>query len=48
MSLLNFGFTQEKKGDSVAEDLIKQSTNGPAAEDEIQIKNKKYDMQQKH
>ena len=48
MSLLNFGFIQEKKRDGVAEDLIKQGTNGPAAEDEIQIKNKKYDMQQKH
>ena len=48
MSLLNFRFVQEKKQDGVAEDLIKQSTNGPAAADEIQIKNKKYDMQQKH
>ena len=46
MNLLNFGFTQEKKVDSVAEDQHKWSANGPAAADEIQTKNKKYDTQQ--
>jgi len=43
MSLLNFGFTQEKKGDGVAEDQRKCSADGPAAADEVQTKNKKYD-----
>ena len=46
MSLSNFGFTQEKKGYGVAEDQLKRSTDGPAGE--IQTKNKKYDMPQKH
>ena len=41
MSLLNFGFTQEKKGDGVAEDQQKRRADGPAAADEIQTKNKK-------
>lgn len=43
---LELGFTQEKKVDSVAEDQHKWSANGPAAADEIQTKNKKYDTQQ--
>ena len=47
MSLLNFGFTQEKKGDDVAEDQHKRSTDGPATADEIQTKNKKCDTQRK-
>ena len=47
MSLLNYGFTQKKKGDGVAEDQSKQSADGPAAADEIQTKNKKYDTQRK-
>jgi len=47
MSLLNFGFTQEKKGDGVAEDQRKCSADGPAAADEVQTKNKKYDTQRK-
>ena len=38
MNLLNFGFTQKKNVDSVAEDQHKWS--------EIQTKNKKYDTQQ--
>ena len=46
MNLLNFGFTQQKKGDGVAEDQCKWSADGPAAADEIQTKNKKYDTQQ--
>ena len=36
------------KGDGVAEDQHKQSADGPAAADEIQTKNKKYDTQRKH
>jgi len=47
MSLLNFGFTQEKKGHGVAEDQCKRSADGPAAADEVQTKNKKYDTQRK-
>ena len=43
MSLLNYGFTQKKKGDGAAEDQRKQSADEPAAADEIQI----YDTQQK-
>ena len=46
MSLLSFGFTQEKKGDGGTEDQRKWSADGPAA-DEIQAKIKKYDMQRK-
>lgn len=45
VNLLNFGSTQEKKVDGVAEDQCKWSINGPAAADEIQTKNKKYDTQ---
>ena len=44
MSLLNFGFTQGKKGE---DQCPKRSADGPAAEDEIQTKNKKYDTQRK-
>ena len=33
----------EKKGDGVAEDQRKRSADGPAAADEVQTKNKKYD-----
>ena len=33
LSLLNFGFTQEKKQDGVAKDQGKQSADGPAATD---------------
>ncbi|KAL9964249.1 hypothetical protein ACROYT_G027863 [Oculina patagonica] len=40
--LLNCGFTQEKKGDGVAQDQHKHSADGPAAADEVQTKNKKY------
>ena len=47
MSLLNYGFMHKKKGDGVAEDQRKQSADRPAAADEIQTKNKKYDMQRK-
>ncbi|KAL9964240.1 hypothetical protein ACROYT_G027853 [Oculina patagonica] len=42
MSLLNCGFTQEKKGDGIAQDQHKHSADGPAAADEVQTKNKKY------
>lgn len=45
VNLLNFGSTQEKKVDGVAEDQCRWSTDGPAAADEIQTKNKKYDTQ---
>ena len=44
MSLLNYGFTQKKKGDGVAEDQRKQSADGRAAADEIQI----CDTERKH
>ena len=44
MSLLNFGFTQGKKGE---DQCPKRSADGPAAVDEIQTKNKKYDTQRK-
>ena len=49
VSLLDSGFTrtQEKKGDGVAEDQCKQRAKGPAAADEIQTRNKKYDTQRK-
>ena len=47
MSLLNFGFTQEKKGDGVAEDQRKHGADGPAAADKVQTKNKKQDTQRK-
>ena len=43
ISLLNFGFTQEKRRDSVVKDELKWSTDGHAAADELQTKNKKYD-----
>ena len=45
VNLLNFGSTQEKKVDGVAEDQCKWSTDGPAAADEIQTKNEKHDTQ---
>ena len=45
VNLLNFGSTQEKKVDGVAEGQCKWNTDGPAAADEIQTKNKKYDTQ---
>ena len=45
VNLLNFGSTQEKKVDGVAEDQCKWNTDGSAAADEIQTKNKKYDTQ---
>ena len=45
VNLLNFGSTQEKKVDGVAEDQCKWNTDESAAADEIQTKNKKYDTQ---
>ena len=47
--LLDLGFTrtQKKKGDGVAEDQCKQIAEGPAAADEIQTRNKKYDTKRK-
>lgn len=42
MSFLNFGFMQGKKGE---DQCFKCSVDGLVVEDEIQIKNKKYDMQ---
>lgn len=38
---------QEKKGDGGTEDQFRWSAEGPAA-DEIQTKNKRYDMQRQH
>ena len=44
---LGFTRTQKKKADGVAEDQCKQIAEGPAAADEIQTRNKKYDTKRK-